>query len=159
MARNDQAVRVERVAGESAKLLAGLHAACFSGQSGGETWDDQAFFRLLALPGAFAGVIHAGPPAGFVLARSLVGEAELLVLGVLPALRRRGFGRQLLDWTLAQAKAGGAEAVFLEVSEANFGAGALYRNAGFDQVGCREAYYRDGKAAMVLRRLLVEGQS
>lgn len=147
--------RVEAVTGEACKLLAGLHSACFLGQSGGESWDDQAFFRLLALPGAYAGVIHAGPPAGFVLARSLAGEAEILVLGVLPALRRRGLGQAILDWSLEEARSRGAEAMFLEVSESNRSAAALYRKAGFLSAGRRESYYRDGGAALVLRRDLI----
>lgn len=143
--------KVDAVGVEAANLLAGLHEACFSGQEGGETWDSQAFLRLLALPGAFAGVLRRESPAAFVLARSLAGEAEILALGVLPALRRQGLGRRILAWTLNRAAAMDAQAVFLEVSEANPGAAALYRAAGFREVGRRKAYYRDGRAALVLR--------
>jgi len=48
----------------------------------------------------------------------------------------------------------GVRAVFLEVAEDNGSARALYRRAGFRDVGRREGYYPAGKgaAALILRR-------
>jgi ribosomal-protein-alanine N-acetyltransferase len=46
--------------------------------------------------------------------------------------------------------------VFLEVEEANAPARALYRRAGFADVGRREGYYEaNGAAAVIMRRDIV----
>jgi ribosomal-protein-alanine N-acetyltransferase len=42
--------------------------------------------------------------------------------------------------------------VFLEVDENNAPARALYRRAGFADVGRRKSYYQSGASALVLRR-------
>jgi ribosomal-protein-alanine N-acetyltransferase len=46
----------------------------------------------------------------------------------------------------------GAAAMFLEVSDRNLPARALYAAAGFAEVGRRRRYYADGSDALVLRR-------
>ena len=50
-------------------------------------------------------------------------------------------------------QSGGSRAatMFLEVSEANAPARALYRRLGFAEVGRRPRYYDDGGDALVLR--------
>jgi ribosomal-protein-alanine N-acetyltransferase len=55
---------------------------------------------------------------------------------------------------MAQAVAGGAVAMFLEVAEGNAAARALYGAAGFAEAGRRRRYYADGGDALVLRREL-----
>ena len=55
------------------------------------------------------------------------------------------------------AAARGAEALFLEVSERNMEARALYAGAGCAEVGRRKRYYADGSEALVLRLGLVAG--
>jgi ribosomal-protein-alanine N-acetyltransferase len=47
--------------------------------------------------------------------------------------------------------------MFLEVSERNAAARALYAAAGFAEVGRRRRYYADGADALVLRRDLTGG--
>jgi ribosomal-protein-alanine N-acetyltransferase len=46
----------------------------------------------------------------------------------------------------------GTRAVFLDVDKNNAPARALYRRAGFHEVGQRQGYYASGAAALVLRR-------
>ncbi len=73
-------------------------------------------------------------------------EKEILNIAVHPAFRRRGIALALLA-------ACSAPTTFLEVRETNLGARALYRQAGFQEVGLRKAYYRNpGEAAIVMRR-------
>jgi ribosomal-protein-alanine N-acetyltransferase len=61
-----------------------------------------------------------------------------------------------MDAVLRELYGQRAEALFLEVDEANAPAVALYRRLGFRQVGRREAYYSgpDGtrSGALVMRR-------
>jgi len=62
----------------------------------------------------------------------------------------RGIGRRLLDELLKFADGG---VVYLEVRTDNEPAIALYRSAGFDQVGLRRRYYRvSGADAYTMRR-------
>ncbi|MBI4184038.1 MAG: ribosomal protein S18-alanine N-acetyltransferase [Proteobacteria bacterium] len=121
-----------------ATTLAALHGACFA-----EAWSVADFAALLALPGASALIAEGGGEAvGFVLVRAVGGECEILSMGVRPADRRRGLGARLLDRALAEAARAGAGVVFLEVAIDNIAALALYRRAGFREVGRRSRYYR-----------------
>ncbi len=129
-----------------AAVLAALHGECFP--SGG-AWDEAAMTALLAMPGCFAATAPAG---GLALARVAADDAELLTLGVLPRARRRGVGGLLLRELVDEAAARGARSLFLEVSVANGPALALYRAAGFAEVGRRRRYYPDGTDALVLAR-------
>ncbi len=63
-------------------------------------------------------------------------------MGVLPAWRRRGIGRALLDAVVAEAGARGIASIVLEVAADNEAARRLYAALGFVQVGRRPRYYR-----------------
>ncbi|MBI1404679.1 MAG: GNAT family N-acetyltransferase [Caulobacter sp.] len=133
-----------------AGALAALHAAAFDAP-----WSATDIANLLDSPGAFALAL----PEGFILARALVGEAEIITLAVTPAARRQGLARRLLEAAVVQAMALGAETMFLEVAEDNAPALALYARSGFAQVGRRRGYYaRPGGAvpvdALVMRLTL-----
>ena len=114
--------------------LARLHAAS---RIAPRSWSEAEFASLTG----GAGAVLVADPQGFALGRALVGEAELLTLAVLPDARRQGVGRHLLDRFLQQVAGQGATATFLEVAQDNAAALALYRAAGFAEVGRRKAYY------------------
>ncbi len=67
----------------------------------------------------------ASPPPG-----QRTGEVGLI--GVLPAWRRRGLGRELLRWGIHDLRARGAGPIELSVEAANERATALYRAHGFE---------------------------
>jgi ribosomal-protein-alanine N-acetyltransferase len=121
--------------------LAALHKQCFP-----DAWDAAAISELLVTPGAFA-YAHAD---GFVLARAVAGEAEILTLAVVPQARGQGLGRALLRAAIEKAQTMGAQTMFLEVGADNPSALALYAGLGFTKAGDRKGYY-DGKDALVLR--------
>ncbi len=132
--------------------LAALHHACFEPD---RRWDRAAMAGLLAMPGCFAVTDGTGAePCGLALARVAADEAELLTLGVRPAARRQGVARALLHRLGAEAARRGAGSLFLEVAVANPPALALYRAAGFAEVGRRRRYYPDGGDALILARRL-----
>lgn len=79
--------------------------------------------------------------AGFVLARRVLDEEELLLLGVRKDARGRGLGAHLIDRFLASAREHGVKKVFLEMRDRN-PAEKLYRDFGFEQIGRRRDYYR-----------------
>ncbi len=139
---------------EDAAALAEVHARAFDA-----SWAAPDIERLMQIMGGFA--LIADEPAGivgFILARAIAGEAEVLTLAVAPWARRGGVGLALVEAAAAEAARRGALAVFLEVAADNPAALALYRRAGFEQAGLRRAYYARGGAApadaLVLRRAL-----
>jgi ribosomal-protein-alanine N-acetyltransferase len=114
----------------------------------GEAWTRSQCASILLLPGVWLLLARAdGRPAGFALARSVVDEAELLLLAVPPAHRRGGVGRTMLDAVAGEALARGAVRLHLEMREGN-PASFLYAAAGFGEVGRRPRYYRgrDGRS-------------
>jgi ribosomal-protein-alanine N-acetyltransferase len=136
-----------------AGAFAVLHAASFH-----RAWSESEFAVLLAERNVVAHRASVGRSAvGFILSRIVAGEAEILSAAVAAVRRGKGIGRQLLDLHLRRLAGLGVHAVFLEVAEDNWPARALYRRAGFRDVGRREGYYDDGKgvAALILRRDLV----
>lgn len=90
--------------------------------------------------------------AGYVIARAIVDEGEILNLAVAPPHQRRGVGRLLARRALDELSARGARAVYLEVRESNTAARRLYESLGFEAVARRPNYYRQPvEAALVLR--------
>ncbi len=132
------------------EALAALHTRCFKTPP---PWSAQDFAAFKADPLAF--VLVEGD-AGFLLGRTVAGEAELLTLAVAPEARRLGLGRKLLARFQYQARLRGAEWAFLEVSAENAPAIALYESAGFARVGQRRGYYQTPEGqridALVLAR-------
>jgi [ribosomal protein S18]-alanine N-acetyltransferase len=124
--------------------MAALHAACFVDAP--PPWSADAFAAAQA-----AGAFQVAQEGGFALGRVIAGEAELLTLAVDPARRREGLGRRLLAAFEAEAARLGAEQAFLEVSETNQPARALYGGAGWVQAGRRPGYYA-GTAALILAK-------
>jgi ribosomal-protein-alanine N-acetyltransferase len=129
-----------------AAVFAALHQASFPA---GEGWDAAAFTTLLQAPNA-RGLLHA--PHGLVLGRVAADEAEILTIAVLPGVRGQGIGRGLVGALLARLGREGITRVFLEVERDNLPALAVYRRAGFMQVGERRGYYGPGRDALVLAR-------
>jgi mycothiol synthase len=58
-------------------------------------------------------------------------RGDVRLVGVLPAYRRRGLGRELLRWGIAHVRDGGARDVDLAVEALNAGALRLYLDEGF----------------------------
>lgn len=133
------------------------------GQRFSKPWGDGEFLSLLLQPATFGFVarqtnalIFKPPMAGFVLAREVAGEAEILTIAVSEKQARHGLGWRLMQAAIRQARSTGGQEMFLEVDDGNTSAIALYRKLGFEKTGERPAYYEDGKgrksAALVMRR-------
>lgn len=98
---------------------------------------------LLADPAGMA-LDSAAPSdrtAGFALTRFNFDEEELLLFAVVPQLRSRGIGDQILTRFIAEARRRGARRLLLEMRRGN-PAESLYRKHGFLPVGVRKEYYR-----------------
>lgn len=84
-----------------------------------------------------------GAIRGYAILMPGVDEAELLTIGVAQAEQRKGLGRAMLRGMLELARERNMRRVFLEVRPSNAAAIALYRSAGFAEVGLRRGYYQD----------------
>ena len=151
-------IRIRRATPLDAALFAALHQSCFatgeqSHQQG--AWDEAAMTQFVAGPSTLCLLATVGAedaqPAGFLIARAAGDEAELLTIGVVADLRKRGAGRALLRHAAEALKTSGIRALFLEVDETNAPALALYRGLGAEAVGRRPGYYENGGDAAVLR--------
>lgn len=90
-----------------------------------------------------------GAIRAFILFQKIpAGAWEISVLGTEPQFRRQGLMRALILDLLAMRPSG--VELWLEVHEENTAAIALYRSLGAHEVGRREGYYRDQKAAVLM---------
>jgi len=83
--------------------------------------------------------------------------AYIQTIEVLPEMRGRGAGNELLLLIEASARAAGAKAVCLHVESQNTGAIRLYEAHGYKCEGRRENYYAHGRAGLVYRKVLEVG--
>lgn len=135
---------INRVGPAYAPVLAAIHALAFPRAR----WDAATFQQQLEMHGVIGLLDSRG---GMLLLRITVDEAEILTLGTVPAMRRRGVAAGLLAEGLRRAAELGARSVFLEVDTGNAPALRLYAAAGFTEVGRRRGYYANGADALVLR--------
>ncbi|WP_116083211.1 GNAT family N-acetyltransferase [Tropicimonas sp. IMCC34011] len=127
---------------EDAAELAALHGRCFTKP---RPWSATEIASLARSPGAFI----LGDASAFLLGRAIAGEAELLTLAVDPALRRQGRAGALLSGFETEALLRGADTAFLEVSDLNAAARALYGANGWSEAGRRARYYSTPDGAQV----------
>ncbi len=123
---------------------------------GAAVWNRADYQGLLAeSDGIF--LVAAGPVVvGFLAARVVSDELEILNLAVEPAHRGRGVAARLLGEALAEARARDVRSAWLELRASNQRALAFYRSFGFQVTSCRPRYYRDPEEdAIVCRRLLL----
>jgi ribosomal-protein-alanine N-acetyltransferase len=138
---------VQRVGPAYAAVLAAIHGAAFPQ----EAWGAGAFQVQLEMHSVLGLLDGRG---GLALLRVTADEAEILTIGVVPAMRRRGIARALLDESLTRLRALGVRSLFLEVGIRNRAARALYEASGFEEVGRRRRYYANGEDALILRATL-----
>jgi ribosomal-protein-alanine N-acetyltransferase len=104
----------------------------------------------------------AGEMVGYTVVMIAVGEAHLLNLSVAAPWRRRGIGREILNFVMKLARDYGARKIFLEVRPSNGAALALYAAAGFSEAAVRRGYYPAGddrEDAVVLELTLQDRDS
>ena len=102
---------------------------------------------------------HGAGTVGFLVAHDIAGEWELENIVVVPAHRRRGVAKQLVQALIHEAKIRNGKFIFLEVRESNFAANRLYERCGFQQYGRRSGYYSDPPEDAILYRFLCTTES
>ncbi len=129
--------------------IARLHAANFSSPWPEDFWRQHICETPRSV--AEAGILYisryergnerAGPLIGFLLARRVTDEAEILAIAVEPSWRRQGVARRLISYLTTELRRDLPCRLIVEVSVENVSALALYGQNGFIEVGTRKHYY------------------
>ena len=75
-------------------------------------------------------------------------DIHIINMAVAPGIQGVGVGKMLIEHLLNTIPY--KSSVFLEVKKGNFPAINLYSSFGFDKIGIRKKYYRDGSDAVVM---------
>ncbi len=118
-------------------------------------WKREFFATELDEPYRYARVLSGGRDAepsigGYLFAVSLYEEFHINKIATDPRVRNRGYGRRLLEDSIARAGSVRATAVTLEVRVSNLPAREFYRSYGFREAYRRKAYYQDGEDALAM---------
>src|SRR3546814_15473256 len=98
----------------------------------GEAWSETQLSALLLGPGNWMLVLEVEERiCGFAVARSVLDEAELMLIAVPQKMRGRGYGRALLDKVIVECRRRNGRRIYLEVRSDNENAVMLYESAGF----------------------------
>ena len=90
---------------------------------------------------------------GYVGSQTVLGDADMMNLAVLPEFRRLGIGKELVKQLINALQSRSAQSLSLEVRQSNVPAIQLYESLGFLQVGLRPNYYKNPKEnALILRK-------
>ena len=113
------------------------------------SWDEQRIERCLRHPDC---VVLAARDrrrlAGFAIMEFHDVHAHLALLAVQPGCRRRGIGRELVEWLEASARTAGIFTVQLEMRDHNDEARRFYERLGYRESGRKAGYYAEREDAI-----------
>ena len=118
-------------------------------------WSTEMVRKELSQDWSTVLVVEEVTPAGwqlraFAIFWLVADEVHILNVATDGAVRRRGFGRQVMEAVLATGKTQKCRLATLEVRRSNEAALALYGSLGFRAVGMRPSYYQDNKEDAVI---------
>lgn len=117
-------------------------------------WDRSSIEALTEDPLKFALIAREGDVAeGYIGISFVADEAEVGNVCTAVSARRKGVAASLFMKTFEMLREKGVTVLFLEVSEKNDPALALYGKLGFEQYNLRKGYYGD-EDALLLRKFL-----
>jgi [ribosomal protein S18]-alanine N-acetyltransferase len=154
MALKPELLRQIRPMGEDdMEAISAIEAVTFP-----DPWPRSALaHEALRNPYCSASVIEQdGEVAGYAFCWVVFEQAHLINIAVAIEHRGEGLGEALLVHVLRQARAQGAEAMHLEVRDANEAAIGLYFKYGFEVLGRKDKYYGDGAAALMMHKDLTK---
>ncbi len=146
---------VMRIVGKAeAGILTDIHTECFP-----RYWNRQAFTDFFSVKDTFAILVENNEKSvAMAVYRVAFDQADIITIGVLPAWRRGGIAKMLLENMLDDCKKIGVKKIFLEVEDGNEAGLKLYEKTGFRQISRRKLYYQqlDGSLtdALVMEKRL-----
>jgi ribosomal-protein-alanine N-acetyltransferase len=131
-----------------AEAMSAIHIVTIAEKS----WLPQVFQIFFTKEGVTAlGAFQGDRLLGFILARTVLGETEILTFAVSPLAQKQGIGSKLLEQLCSKVP----HPLILEVAKTNTPAIGLYKKFGFQQIGERKDYYKINETridALVMKR-------
>ena len=93
-----------------------------------------------------------GELIGYSIFMTAADEGEILRIAINKNIRKGGLGKKLILASIDKMGEEGANEIFLEVRASNDGAIALYKSAGFSEIGIRKGYYDNGEDAILYKK-------
>ncbi|MFC1683362.1 GNAT family N-acetyltransferase [Candidatus Zixiibacteriota bacterium] len=133
---------------------------CARMMAGSEPWitlgrDHESCLNLLGAPSreVYVGLIGEQVAGFIILVMQGVFRGYIQTVGVLPSLRSRGFGTQLIEFA-EQRIFREVPNVFLCVSSFNVQAQRLYRRLGYEVIGEIREFFVPGHSEILMRKSL-----
>ncbi|MFP4163732.1 MAG: ribosomal protein S18-alanine N-acetyltransferase [Chitinispirillaceae bacterium] len=119
-------------------------------------WTEQLLKEELRNPNSYHYILlnKNHKPVGYILSRIILDEVHIHSIAISPQYRRKGFGELLITHLLQSVMKKNVKKAFLEVRCSNQPAIRLYERCGFESVGIRKKYYKNGENALVMLRYL-----
>ncbi len=92
---------------------------------------------------------------GLCTAWIILDELHITSLAVDPQHQRKGIGKFMLAKLIKHAKSLKTKQIRLEVKDINMPAKAFYNSMGFERIGYRSNFYKDGTDAVVYKKKLI----
>ena len=129
--------------------VAELESLCFS-----LPWSPNAILKELTNPlSCWLVAVEGDTVCGYIGSQAVMGEADMMNIAVVPAFRRQGVARRLVEQLIVALKDSGNYCLTLEVRASNIPAISLYTDLGFVEVGRRPHYYtKPTEDALILRK-------
>lgn len=129
--------------------VAALEKVCFS-----DPWSEKSVASELNNELSLWLVAMEGETlTGYVGSQSVMDEADMMNVAVVPEYRRQGIAEALILALITALKERNVKSLALEVRASNESAQKLYEKLGFSQVGRRPRYYyHPTEDALILRK-------
>lgn len=130
--------------------IAEIEAECFS-----DAWSENMLLSSFSQHG-FTGFVYEedGRVVGYVGASYVFETADILLVAVKEAYRRRGIAESLIRALFSAVADLGITRILLEVRKSNFPAKECYNKLGFVEIAQRARYYADGEDAVIMEKSL-----
>lgn len=120
-------------------------------------------FKICFEPGYLGWVLELNHKIiGFIILSLRFEDCHILNLCVTQEHQHKGYGRQMMEYALKDAKKHGAKIAYLEVRRSNDYAISLYQKMNFYPIGERKAYYPaltgTNEDALIFAKNLLEDQ-
>lgn len=116
-----------------------------------DSWSEKSILETLKQPNTICLMAEkAGRTAGYLLAYTAAGEAEIARIAVVKELQRQGVARALLAELESVCGSERIKKILLDVRCGNTAARALYETSGFKEDGIRQRFYENPAEDAVL---------
>ena len=136
---------IRQVCEDDIPAIADIESRCFS-----EPWSEKSLLLLTDGRGIGFVALVDGSVVGYGGMMTVLDEGQITNIAILPAFRRLGLGRALVQALQKYAKSNSFSLLALEVRESNIPAISLYESCGWENQGIRKGFYRFPSEAAVI---------